>query len=120
MLGFAPLAAIPLGSVQSFTATLEQMSATGAITFAGTGNIGAVRRMSASGGLTFSGSPFITVQVLSSASGSIAFGGSPNLRVAGRPIIITALYDNFTVRAMPEEWEVTALPQSFTVRGVPE
>ncbi len=120
MLGFAPLSAISVASVLSFTAMLEQMSATGAITFAGSGNIGAVRRMSATGGIVFSGSPFITMRFMASASGAITFGGSPNLRVAGRPIIITALYDNFTIRTMDENWSPVALPQRFTVRGVPE
>lgn len=102
MLGFAPLAALPLVSSFGISSTIQEMSATGAITFGGAGGATAFVTMTASGGLTFSGSPFITARFMAGATGSLTFGGSPNLSVAGRPIIITALYDNFTVRGVPQ------------------
>lgn len=120
MLGLAPLAAIPLGSAFNLEGISEQMAATGGFTFGGSGNVGAIRRMSASGGISFGGSPFITMEFLASASGGLSFGGSPLLRVAGRPIIITAMYDNFTIRTMGEDWSPVALNDNLTVRGVPE
>jgi hypothetical protein len=122
VLGFAPLAALPLAAVQPalIVAVEEQLSATGAITFGGSANAGAIAHLSATGGLTFGGSGFLLTEVYRSATGSITFGGSPLLRVAGKPWVFTALTESFQFRADGADFTVTAQTVSFDFRGVPE
>jgi hypothetical protein len=122
MLGFAPLAALPLAAVQPalILAVEEQLSGTGAITFAGSASAGAVTPMTATGVLTFAGSGFLITEVYRSATGAITFAGNPLLRVAGKPWIFTALTDAFQFRADGADFTVTAQTVSFDFRGVPE
>lgn len=119
MLGFAPLASIPLGAVGAALILVSApMTATGAITFGGSANAGAKTFLSASGSLIFSGSAAPRIEVYRSATGAIQFAGDPNLRVAGKPLVFTALPDSFTFRAEQSLHTFTAVPQSFTFRGV--
>lgn len=122
MLGFAPLAALPLAAVQPVTlvAIEEALTATGAITFAGSASTGLKTPMTATGAVTFGGSGFLITEVYRSATGAITFGGSPLLRVAGRPLVFTALTESFQFRADGADFTHTALSVSFDFRGVPE
>jgi hypothetical protein len=88
VLGFAPLAALPLaaGHPALIVAVGEQLSATGAITFGGSASAGAKTPMTATGTITFAGSGFLLTEVYRSATGSITFAGSPMLRVAGKQL----------------------------------
>lgn len=119
MLGFAPLSAAPIsGAVFSLVSIPAEMSATGGITFGGSARIGAFQPMSARGGLSFGGSPNLFVNQAISASGGITFGGHPVLRVAGKPLIFTAIPMSFTFRAPPESYKFKAASEQFTFRGV--
>lgn len=120
MLGFAPLAAIPLAASAAISsATPTTMSATGGITFGGSANleVGGRLVLSATGGITFGGSAVPLVNIYRSTAGaSIQFGGSPLLRLAGRPIVITAMPDSMIVRAEKVSFEFSAVPESLTLR----
>jgi hypothetical protein len=119
VLGFAPLAALPLAAGQPalIVAVGEQLSATGAITFGGSASAGAKTPMTATGTITFAGSGFLLTEVYRSATGSITFAGSPMLRVAGKPLVFTALPDSFQFRADGADYTVTALTLTFDFRG---
>lgn len=122
MLGFAPLAALPLAAVSPsvLVAVEEALSATGAITFAGSASTGLKTPLTATGGLAFAGSGFLITEVYRSGTGAITFGGSPLLRVAGKPWIFTALSESFQFRADGADFTHTAQTVSFDFRGVPE
>jgi hypothetical protein len=122
VLGFAPLAALPLASlaIAPLVAVEEQLAATGAITFGGSASAGAKTPMSATGGLTFAGSPFLSAYAHRSATGGITFGGSALLRVAGRPLVFTALPESFQFRADGADFGFVTLTTSYDFRGVPE
>ena len=119
MLGLYPVGsrAISAGPFSLVTVSLA-MSAVGSITFGGVANAGAFTPMSASGQITLSGSPRLFVNQALSAAGLITFGGTPRLFIAGKPIILTALPQSFTLRADRQSYTATALPQGFTIRGV--
>lgn len=122
MLGFAPLAAMPLASVNIAALVLvqEQLSATGGITFAGSPYVGAVTPMRATGGLAFAGSATPTIKVYTSATGGIAFSGSSLLTLAGRPLEFFAVPQSYTFRADGEDMQFVAQSITFDFRGVPE
>lgn len=118
MLGFAPLAALPLASAGAALVLVSApMSATGGITFTGTANAGTKTRMAAAGGLTFGGSATPTIEVYRSATGGITFGGNPVLLTAGEPFQFYAIPDRFDFRADGADFAFQAVPQSFTFRG---
>lgn len=157
MLGFAPLAALPLAAapngltplyVNLSTHGLGQPiglllsltranaggivfggqgslsgglfgSARGGLTFGGSANlsVGASLPMVASGGITFSGSATPLINIYRSTQGiSIRFNGNPDLRLAGRPIVITALPDSMIVRAEKVSFDFSAVPDNLTLR----
>lgn len=118
MLGFAPLGALPLGAATALITVSAPMAATGAITFGGSANAGAKTFLSATGGFVFSGTATPRIEVYRSATGAIQFAGDPLLRVAGKPLVFTALPQSFTFRAEQSLLTFTAVPQSFTFRGV--
>ncbi len=141
MLGLTPLAAVPLAAPFGGLVTVAQtttasggitfggspvwgarlaMGSTGGIAFGGSPVVSQGYAIAATGGLRFAGSPVWSVTVAIGATGSITFNGSPLLRIAGKPIIITALPDSYTFRADQVRFDFTGLPQSFTFRGVPE
>lgn len=141
MLGFAPLAANPLASAGSaLTSVLTGIAATGGITFGGspsmdsalyveitsTGGISFAgapaissgRPLNATGGIRFAGSPVWTALAYKSSTGGITFNGSPFLSVAGKPLIIAAVPQSFTVRADMVTFTAKAQPDNLTFRGV--
>lgn len=143
MLGFHPLAASPLASTSAILIAVSgpmsatgglafggspsafprtRISATGGISFGGDPHLSAAfyQSISASGGLTFSGSGFLTTEVYRSATGGLTFNGAPLLKVAGRPLVFTALSESFDFRADGADYSHTALTVSFDFRGVPE
>ena len=121
MLGFAPLAAIPLASAGAALAPIElTLTATGGITFAGSATMGAVTPMTATGGLTFGGSATPLVKVYTGATGGLTFAGSPLLRLAGRPIEFCAVPQPFVFRADGADMQFVAQSVTFDFRGVSE
>lgn len=143
MLGFAPLSANPLASAASVliavtgamgatgTITISgsanatprvytAMTGTGTLTFSGAGLMGLKLPMTALGGPAFGGSGFLMTEVYTSALGPITFGGSPLLRVAGRPLVFTALPSSFQFRADGADFAFVSQTATFHFRGVPE
>lgn len=139
MLGFHPIASAPVASQfdvlvtvaspitasggMSFSGTfvwgqIATIEALGGLTFGGTADISSGVSISATGGISFGGSPVWTSLNALGSSGGIVFGGHPRLRVAGKPIIITAVPSSYKVRADLAAYDIAAVPQSFTLRGV--
>lgn len=143
MLGFAPLGGRPLAGTTGtvLTSVLSSLTATGGLTFGGSASIDsalyveitatgglafagspALARgvaLSSTGGVTFAGSPVWTAQAYMTNTGGITFNGSPFLSVAGKPIIIAAVPQSFTVRADMVTYTATAQPDNLTLRGTP-
>ena len=94
------------------------VSSAGGITFAGSPAISRGMSISSTGGLTFNGSPVWTALAYKSATGGISFNGSPFLGVAGKPLIIAAVPQRFTVRAEMVTYTTKAQPDILTFRGV--
>jgi hypothetical protein len=140
VLGFAPLAAMPLASTGSllvlvaapmsgtgaitFAGTAnaspkfyEAMTATGALTFSGSGNMGLKLPMTATGAISLNGSGAMRIEVYTSASGLLQFAGSPFLRVAGKPVAFSALTESFQFRADGADFTHNAPAVSYTFRG---
>lgn len=118
MLGFAPASSQPIsGDPFKLTTVATALAATVAITFAGTARIGAFIPMVATVGITFGGSPTLFVNQAIGATVTITFGGSPTLFIAGKPIKISAVHENYDFRAMKEQWTLKALPESFAMRA---
>lgn len=118
MLGFAPISAQAIsGSAFKVLGVAASLAAAGSIAFDGSGRIGAFTPISATCNVIFGGSARLIVDQAVSSTGSVTFGGTPSLRVAGKPIRIVALHENYTLRAMPANYDLTALSESFTLRG---
>lgn len=119
MLGFGPISSRSIsGGPFSLVAVPAALIAATTVTFAVDGRAGLYLPAAATFGLAFDVSaPLSTLQAISGSS-SITFGGSFNLRVAGKPIIISAVPISFTVRAPPESYTLKAMSEQFTVRGV--
>lgn len=120
MLGFAPLAALPLASVNALVLVELALAATGGITFAGSANTGVKTPMVATGGLTFGGSAFATIEIYTGATGGLTFAGSPLLTLAGRPLVFSAVPQPFVFRADGADMQFVAQSVTFHFRGVPE
>ena len=119
MLGFGPISSAPIsGSSFSLIAIPAALVAAATITFGGSGRIGAITPIRANVSFAFAGAPVLYVNQAISGAASITFGGTPNLRVAGKPIIISAIPVSYTVRAMPGSYTLKAMSEQFTVRGV--
>lgn len=139
MLGFHPIASAPIASQTdvlvtvagsmaasggiAFTGTIiwgqfATIEAFGTITLSGTADVSIGTSIEATGGLTFGGSPVWSSLNALGTTGGITFGGHPRLRVAGRPIIISAVPGKYEVRADMAVFEITAVTDRYTVRGV--
>jgi hypothetical protein len=119
MLGMAPLSSrsISGGPFALVTVPLA-IAATVTIAFAGTANAGRFSPMTAIARITFAGTPLLSVDQAISATIGITFGGTPTLRLAGKPLILNAVPQSYTLRADKASYTLKAMPQSFTVRGV--
>lgn len=157
MLGFAPLASIPLASAPNTLAPIyvnlsTQLDgkpiglllcltrgeadglifgggptltngllnrAVGSITFGGNAGLsaGGSILLETSGPIRLGGSATAIIDIYTSSMGTqIRFGGHPLLRLAGRPIVITALPESMTVSAEKVSYDFTALPDNLTLR----
>jgi hypothetical protein len=92
--------------------------ATGGITFAGTAQTGSFSRIHATGGITFSGVGTRSARQVIFSTGGFVFGGHPLLVAAGRPLVVRAMPENFTVQAITGSYSVTAVPFEYVIRGV--
>ena len=119
MLGFSPISSQPIsGGPFSLIAVPQQMSASGGITFGGTGHWGLIFRPSARGGITFSGSANRIVKYFRTASGlAIAFSGTGHLTLAGKPIRFVAAGQNYDFKAQRSNYRFQAQRISYTFRG---
>lgn len=93
-------------------------TATGGITFGGSARWGAFARIRSSGGITFGGVGNRSARQVIFSSGGLTFGGSALLLAAGKPLIVRAVPETFTVQAAIESYAVTAQPEEYVVRGV--
>ena len=120
MLGFSPIASQPISgsSFSAIVAVEAALAATVTLTFSMSANAGNYAPMSATAAIEFSGSAFATIKQAITGTASIAFSGTPRLFVAGKPIVIAAVPQSFTLRATQGRYTLKALPQSFTIRGV--
>jgi hypothetical protein len=120
MLGFAPLAAAPLASAgANLIAVAATLSATITFTISPGGAPGALIPLSATIPLTFTGAGLLTVEQALTATVTISYGGNPVLRLAGRPIRITAQADRFQLTAQADSHRLTPLPDRTHLQGAP-
>lgn len=120
MLGFGPLGSRPIsGSPYRLIAITAAISATCTLTFSGSASTGLISYISSTVSLTFGGSARWSSLNSISATATLTFDGSARLRVAGRPIVFTAIPDSWNFRAQVEDWTLTALNDNFVFRGVP-
>ena len=117
MLGFAPLAALPLSGASTLSGVTASMAATISLAFTATPLAGAFSPMSASVSLTFSSTPALYKDQALTASIPLRFTGNPDLSVAGRPFEVFAIPQSYTVRATLADYSVKAVPRSYTVRA---
>lgn len=118
MLGLYPIGSRAISSGPfSLTAIPEQMSAAPSFAFGITARAGAIVPLSASLALSFAVNGNWIVHQALSATLSISFDGSPRLFVAGKPIILSAVPQSYTLRASQVSYTLKALPESFTIRG---
>jgi hypothetical protein len=117
--GFGPLSYTSVsGPAFKLIAVPLALAATASFEFAVSARAGFYSSMAARIGITFDGSPFITIRQHIGAIISFGFDGNPNLRLAGKPIIISAVPTSYTVRATNVTYALKALPEQFTLRGV--
>jgi hypothetical protein len=119
MFGLGPISSTSIsgGPFKLITVPLV-LAASVSITFSITARAGAFIPMSASVLLAISGTPTLWVDQTLSGSGTLTFGGTPTLRVAGKPIILSAVPVSYTLRAPPSSYTLKSDSHQFTVRGV--
>lgn len=119
MLGFSPVASRPIsGGSFGLVSVPAALAATATIVFGIGGNPGAYSPMSATVAIAFAVEANWIAQQSLSATATIVFGGTPRLFVAGKPIVINAVPQSFTLNARQDSYTLKAVPESFTIRGV--
>lgn len=121
MLGFGPISSTSIsGDAFKLVAVPLAAAASGAfITISGTAQPGAYIPIQATGSLiTLGGTANVHWTQRVAATGAIVtFGGSGILRLAGKPLKLTALKDSFHITAQSERYRVTALAQPYSMKG---
>lgn len=118
MLGFAPISGQAIsGSPSALVAIPAHALASLGISFPVSGRPGALFHAKASIGINFALSPHLIVHQALHSSVSITFGMNPRLRVAGKPIILSAVPQRYYSRATLARYSATALPERFKTRG---
>lgn len=121
MLGFAPIAAVPIaGGGFALLQYYEPATATASFTFAGSGDLAYLIPASARANISFGSSAVWNTLNDIAATSSFSFSASGEITVAGRPIVISAMADSYAVRVDKYSYHSTAVPESLTMRGVPE
>lgn len=119
MLGFAPLAAIPLAATLApLTITQADLSGSTTITFTTAGSAGAFLIAAGEGALTFTPTADLYVDAYSGGTTGLVFGSDADLRLAGDPItfdMVPAALD-FRGNWRPAEFDMK--PTDLTFRGV--
>lgn len=115
MLGFMPSA--PIGARREFTSVTASLAATVSISLSLTAAMGPIASMSATVNLGISPTALISPIQGMLATVPINISLSPKVTVAGKPIIVTALSEDFSSRAMLDSFEFKAPADSFTTRG---
>lgn len=115
MLGFSPSA--PIAGIRNFVGVTATLAGATSLTFTSTAAVGVYTYISGETSLSFSVSaPMSTIQGMVGAT-SLTFDVLGKVTVAGKPIIVTALPDSFTIRAQMDDHSTTALPDSYITRG---
>lgn len=121
MLGLAPLSTRSIsGGPFSLVAVALQAAASGAlITISGTAQPGAYIPIRATGSaLAFGGTAAIHwTQTIAGTGPVITFGGDALLRLAGKPLKITALRDSFRITAQSDRLILSTLAQPYSMKG---
>lgn len=119
MLGFAPLAAIPLAATLAPpVVTTVEMAGTASLTFTSSGTLGQFVPMEGSASLSFTPSATLYVDVLLYGNASLTFTNEGTLYLAGDPItfdMVPAVPD-FRGNWRPAEFDMK--PTDLTFRGV--
>lgn len=119
MFGFGPISSTSIsGSPFKLIAVPLSIAAVISFEFGGTPTSGVISRMSASVGMAFGITARLFVSQAISGTMTITFGGTSNLRLAGKPIVISAISQSFTLRAPPDSYTLKATSEHFTIRGV--
>jgi hypothetical protein len=119
MLGFSAISSRAIsGSAFKLVSVPLSLSASVGIAFALGGTSGLYLPMSATARIVFAGTPTLFVNQAISATVGITFNGTPTLRLAGKPLVLRAIPQSFTLNADKASYTLKAVPQSFTVRGV--
>lgn len=118
MLGFAPLAALPLAAAAaSFaTATATPISVAGGFAFSGEAAFTIGQVVDACIEITWSGGASVQVREFRSTRSTIRFSGRPVLLTAGKPIVLNVLPTNYTLMAGRQDYTLTATPMRYIVR----
>lgn len=112
MLGFTPVSA-----VRSFSYVTAAIAGATSLTFAATATVGLYAQMAGATSITFApASVMSTIQGLTGDT-SLTFDVSGNVTVAGKPIVVSAIPDSFTIRASMDDYSTKAMPDSYITRG---
>jgi hypothetical protein len=119
MLGIGPISSRSIsGSPFKLVAVPLALAATATVSFAVNGRVGVFSQLHASIGVAFAVSAQLFVNQALSGTATITFGGTSLLRIAGKPIILSAIPVSYTLRASPDSYTLKAAPEPFMVRGV--
>lgn len=100
MLGFTALADRPIaGAGYALIAVPALLSGSAAITFGAESTLGSAVSASANSSITFGANAEMLVNQALSGSANIAIGATAILHVAGKPIILRAVPQSYTIRA---------------------
>lgn len=115
MLGFAPAA--PVSALRNFTFVTASLVGASTLTFTSTASLGIYSFLEGSTSLTFAPSGIMsTVQEVAGDS-PFTFNVSGKITVAGKPIIVSALPDSFTIRANLDRMETSAVAVNYITEG---
>lgn len=118
MFGFGPVSSTSIsGDPFKLIAVPLLLAGTATLTFTGSARAGIFIPMSGTTGLSFTGSAALSVLQAISGTTSLTFGSSANLRLAGKPIKVSAIPMCFSFRALPESYAAKAVSEQFTFRG---
>lgn len=69
--------------------------------------------------IAFDGSPSLSISARMTASAAIRFGGQGYVQGLGKPVVVRAMPQSWTVYADPADFTLQAVYGNFTVRAKP-